>query len=106
MPLPEPFKDEREFLKYFEKRSKTQKPSFSIEQVNYLYELAGEPPLFNFSSPYVFMSLRFNNSETRKLIRKANKNISEKMKREYGDSVAHLDDYLINKNVANLDDYR
>ena len=107
MPLPEPFKNEREFLKYFESRSKTQKASFSIEQINYIYELAGEKPLFDFSSAHVFMSLRYNNPETRKLLRKARKNISEKTKKLLEFNVSYLDPYRENNNnIFYLDDYR
>ena len=107
MPLPEPFKNEREFLKYFESHSKTPRAAFSIEQVNYIYELAGEESLFNFSSAYVFMSLRYNNPKTRKLLRKARKNISEKARKLLEFNVLYLDPYRENNNnLFYLDDYR
>ena len=107
MPLPEPFKNEREFLKNFETHSKTSRASFSINQINYLYELAGEEALFSFESAHVFRSLRYNNPETRKLLRKARKNISEKERKLLEFNVLYLDPYRENNNnISYLDDYR
>lgn len=101
MHLPKPFKTKKEFVKYSEVHSQTPEAAFSMEYVNYLYELAEEP--VNFSShnisvalpstnrismvlPYdcLSMVLHYDNPATRKLLDKASKNISEKAKRKNG----------------------
>ena len=98
MPMPKPFEDDREFLEDIETRSKTPKTSFTIEQINYLYELAGEKFPFDFSSPflsspYISITLPYDNPKTRELLYKASKNISEKVKRKGDNNVRNLDDY-------------
>ena len=109
--LPKNFANEREFLEDIETRSKTPKTSFTIEQINYLYELAGEKFPFDFSSPslsspYISITLPYDNPKTRELLYKASKNISEKAKKLLEFNVLYLDPYRENNNISYLDDYK
>ena len=107
MPLPKIFEDEEEFLEDFERDSKKPEVFFSIEQVNYIYELAGKELPFDYISPDISMALPYHKQTTRELLDKASKNISEKAKKLLEFNVLYLDPYRENNNnISYIDDYR
>ena len=100
---PEPFKNDKEFIRYCEMHSRTQRALFSIEQVEYLYRLAGEISPFESTSPKLFMSLPYDEPTTRELLDKASENVYRE--RRLSESIEDVSGKPDN-NVVLLDDYR
>ena len=94
MPLPEDFENDEEFVRNCVGRSQVPGARFSLLEVEYLYELAGERSPFESTSPKLFMTLPYDEPTTRELLDKASENVYEKeVSRKSDNNVVYLDDY-------------